>query len=61
MDLDELLVIENEMTWEGQHILDPLGGTKMGEWPGGKHPRSNPGKEVMRQVGQQDQRLLSGW
>jgi hypothetical protein len=57
-DLDQLLLIEDQLTWQCQHILDQLCRTKRRQLPLQRHPLASPGQQIMRDISQQDQRFL---
>lgn len=58
--LDQLLLVEDQLAWQSQHILDQLCRAKRRQSARERHPPSNPSQQVMRQIGQQNQRFLRG-
>ena len=60
MGLDQLLTIEDQVTWNCQDIFDKSRGVESGQWPIWEHPIRNPRERVVCHIGEEDERLLSG-
>lgn len=58
LHLTQALLLEQQASWQAQHILGEAGRAEGGERFTAKHPLGRPGEQVMRYVGQQDQSLL---
>lgn len=58
LHLAQALLLEQQASWQAQHILGEAGRAEGGERFTAKHPLGRPGEQVMRYIGQQDQGLL---